>query len=115
MFGVYSVTAFAVATEAREQVIRVALGETRQRARWRVVGASLRPAIAGAALGVAVAWASARFVQAFLFDVHADDPRMLAGVSLLLLALTVMAAWLPASRAAGLDPAVVLRDAGDRS
>ena len=72
--------------------------------------------IAGAALGVAVAWASARFVQAFLFDVHADDPRMLAGVSLLLLlALTVMAAWLPASRAAGLDPAVALRDAGDRS
>lgn len=114
MFGVYSVTAFAVATEAREQAIRVALGETRERARRRVVGASLKPAMIGAALGVAVAWACGRFVQSFLFEMRADDPRLFAVVSVALLALTVVAAWLPASRAARLDPSVVLRDTGDQ-
>ena len=114
LFGVYSVTAFAVATQAREQAIRVALGETSASARLRVVGASLRPALAGAVLGVAAAWMAGRFVESFLFEVRATDPRFLTAVPIVLVSLTILAAWLPASRLAHLNPAVVLRD-GERA
>jgi hypothetical protein len=110
MFGVYSVTAFTVATQAREQAIRVALGETREGARRRVVLASLRPAAVGALLGVAAAWASSRFVESFLFEIRADDPRALAAAPAALILFALIAAWVPASRASRLDPAAVLRE-----
>jgi predicted permease len=114
IFGVYSVTAFAVATQAREQAIRVALGETRDRAQRRVVGGSVRPALAGAALGTAVAWIAGRFVEAFLFEVRADDPWLLTIVPIALLACTLLAAWIPAARAARFDLAAALRDDRER-
>lgn len=114
LFGVYSVTAFAVATQAREQAIRVALGETRRRAQRRVVGGSVRPALAGAALGIAVAWTAGRFVETFLFEVRANDPWLLATVPAALLACTLLAAWVPAARGARLDPVAALRDDRER-
>jgi hypothetical protein len=107
-FGVYSVTAFSVATQAREQAIRIALGESRAQARRRVIVAAIRPAAIGAAAGVAAAWASGRFVEAMLFDVQAHDPIVLTAVPVAILLVTVIAAWVPASRAARQDPTRVL-------
>lgn len=111
--GVCSVTAFTVAAQARELAIRVVLGETRGGARRRVVLASLRPAAAGALLGAGAAWASSRFVESFLFEIRADDPRALAAAPTALILFALVAAWVPAAKAARLDPAAVLRD-GDR-
>jgi predicted permease len=108
VFGVYSVTAFGVATQAREQAIRIALGESRPQARRRVIVAAVRPAAIGAAAGVAAAWAGGRFVEAMLFEVQAHDPVVLTAVPLAIVLLTVIAAWAPASRAAREDPTRVL-------
>jgi ABC-type antimicrobial peptide transport system permease subunit len=63
----------------------------------------------GAVLGLGLAVASARFVEAFLFDVSAIDPLALAGAALVLVLVAVCAAWLPARRASRLDPTVALR------
>jgi hypothetical protein len=111
-FGVYSVTAFGVATQAREQAIRIALGESRAQARRRVIVAAVRPAAIGAAAGVAAAWASGRFVEAMLFEVQSHDPLVLTAVPLAILLLTIIAAWVPASRAARQNPTSVLNASG---
>jgi putative ABC transport system permease protein len=108
LVGVYGVTAFGVARQAREQAIRLALGETRARARRRVVFDALRPAMLGSILGVAAAWSGGRFVESLLFQVNAGDPATLSAAPAAMVALAALAAWLPAARAARRDPTTAL-------
>ncbi|HKQ62645.1 MAG TPA: FtsX-like permease family protein, partial [Candidatus Polarisedimenticolaceae bacterium] len=69
----------------------------------------LRLALAGAALGLAAALALTRLLAAQLYDVRPTDPPTLVAVTLLLLGVVVVASWLPARRAARVDPVVALR------
>jgi hypothetical protein len=66
--------------------------------------------VAGLALGLAGSWWAARFVAPLLFQVEARDPMTFSGTAAVLLAVGVLAAWVPARRPARLDPATVLRE-----
>jgi ABC-type lipoprotein release transport system permease subunit len=103
------VTDHDVALRRREMGIRFALGADAARVRRLVVGQALAPLVAGLAAGWLIALWLAPLAQPFLHNVDPRDPWTYAGVAGVLLAAGAIAAWLPASRAARTDPAVVLR------
>jgi hypothetical protein len=107
--GAYSVTAVSVARRTREFGIRMALGERRGLIWRRAMWTALSPACAGVIAGGAGAWAAARLLESFVFDVSPRDPATLAGVALALLAVAITAAAIPAQRAARVDPLSALR------
>jgi ABC-type antimicrobial peptide transport system permease subunit len=76
-----------------------------------VVFQGVRLVAAGIAVGVGAAVLASRLMSSVLFGVSATDPRVLVGVPVALLAVAILACLIPAQRAAGLDPAEVLRDA----
>jgi ABC-type antimicrobial peptide transport system permease subunit len=108
LLGAYSVTTCAVASQRHELAIRLALGETVREARRRVVWSSVRPAAVGVGIGLTAAWYASGFIATFLFESSPTDPRLLA-VPAVLLALVALAAFMPASRLAKVDPAAVFR------
>ena len=107
--GVYGVVSYLVSQRTREIGIRVALGARRGSVTRLVVGRSLIPIAAGIVIGLGGALASSRLLQTMLFQVRPNDPIVLIGISCLLLAAAVAASWVPARRAAGVDPLLVLR------
>jgi putative ABC transport system permease protein len=108
--GVYSLIAYVVSWRTREIGIRLALGAMR----WQIVGAivkqSLLLAVGGSAVGLFVAALLMRFLQSFLFGVRALDPVTFCAVPALMLLLSLVAAWVPARRAAAVDPMETLRN-----
>jgi ABC-type antimicrobial peptide transport system permease subunit len=107
--GLYGVTSYAVSRRTRELAMRMALGANA----WHVVRLVLRSVAAVVACGVAIGialslWAS-KFVTTLLFGVHARDPLTLGTAVLALTMVAFLAGWLPARRAARLDPNEVLR------
>jgi predicted permease len=107
--GVYAVMASFVAQQTREIGVRVALGATPAHIRRGVLGLAWRHLLAGLALGVPIAWWLSRGFSALLFQVTPADVSVYAGVATLLCATGVLAAWIPARRAARLDPILSLR------
>jgi len=107
--GVYGVLAQVSRNRTREMGIRIALGAQAGRVRWLVVRQGLRLTIAGLALGAVGAVLSTRLMAKLLFQVTPTDPATLIGVSLLLAATSILAAWIPALNASRADPAVALR------
>lgn len=107
--GLYGVLAFSVAERTREIGIRVALGADSGDVLGLVVGRGLALAGAGTAIGLAAALALTRLLSGLLFDVTPGDPVTFAGIAVLLLAVATLATWLPARRAAALDPVEALR------
>ncbi len=108
--GLYGMVAHAVSARRTEIGLRMALGARPggiSRLVFRRVGVLIA---AGLALGVAGSWWAARFVAPLLFQVDARDPRTFSGTAVVLVAVAVLAAWVPARRAARLDPASVLRE-----
>jgi predicted permease len=108
--GLYGVVAHAVRARQTEIGLRVALGATPTsilRLVFERVGVSIA---AGLALGVAGSLWATRFVEALLFQVEPRDPMTFGGAAAVLVAVGVLAAWMPARRAASLDPATVLRE-----
>ncbi|MBI3493232.1 MAG: ABC transporter permease [Acidobacteria bacterium] len=108
--GVYGVLSYAVSSRTRELGIRLALGADGRRLLTLVLGEGLRLATIGAVLGIAAALAVARVMQGLLVGVTASDPRVLAAGVAVMLVVSALAAFLPARRAAAIDPIVVLRD-----
>ena len=108
--GVYSVLAYATTRKTHEIGIRVALGAERADVlRW-VIGAGLRLVTAGAAIGLFASLLLGRAIQAELWrGVKPYDPATLAGTTLLLVATGALACWIPARRAARVDPMAALR------
>ena len=103
--GLYGVVAHAVRARQREIGLRMALGATPSsivRLAFRRVGVLIA---AGLALGLGGSLWAARFVEALLFHLEARDPVTFAGATAVLVAVGVLAAWMPARRAARLDPA----------
>ena len=107
--GVFGVMNYAVTQRLREISIRMALGASTLGVLQMIVGQALALAAAGGLVGLAAAFALGRAIQSQLFGVTVFDPLTLAGVTAVLAASAALASFLPARRAAGLDPAGVLR------
>jgi len=107
--GVYGVLSFTVAQRTREIAVRMALGAHRGRVLLLVVGRVLRISVISAVVGVITARALSRLMSALLFEVSPADPRTYVVVTVVLLATALIAAYVPARRAAAVDPMVALR------
>ena len=107
--GIYAVVSYAVARRIREIGIRMALGARAADVTSLVFSQSARPIAVGLGLGLALGAAEARLLREFLFEVSPLDPVTFAAVALLLAACGAAAAWLPARRAARIDPMAALR------
>lgn len=107
--GIYGVVSYSVTQRTHEIGVRVALGAGACEVLAMVLAQALRLAVTGLALGLAAAFALTRLLAALLFGVSPKDPLTFLLISLLLGAVAVAAAWLPARRAADLDPLNALR------
>jgi putative ABC transport system permease protein len=107
--GVYGVLALSVASRRREIAIRAAIGAHRRDIRQLVFGEGFRLVLGGIVAGMAGALAVSRVLQSFLFEVEPTDPMTLAGAGALFAAVTLLAFWAPARRAAAVDPLEALR------
>src|SRR4030095_5418536 len=107
--GLYGLMAYAVTQRRREIGVRMALGATRRDVLRLVLARALRIVVAGLLVGLAGAAGVTRVLQRFLFGVTPTDPIAFTLVTLLLMAVGLMAAWLPARRATRIDPCAALR------
>ena len=107
--GLYGLMAYAVTQRRREIGVRMALGATRRDVLRLVLTRALRIVVAGLVVGLVGAVGVTRVLQTFLFGVTPTDPLVFTTVTLLLLAVGLMAAWLPARRATRIDPLAALR------
>ena len=107
--GLYGVMAYTTARRTNEIGIRLALGATRADVLGMVLKESLLLAAVGIAAGIPVTLAMTRLISSKLFGVSATDPLTIAGATLLMTAVAALAAFLPARRAARIDPMAALR------
>jgi predicted permease len=107
--GIYGVMAYMVSQRTNEIGIRMALGASPGEVVRMVVGQSMRLAFIGIAVGVLTALALTRLMGSLLFNVAPYDPLTFAAVSAILAAVALLAGWLPARRAARIDPLRALR------
>jgi predicted permease len=108
--GLYGIMAYMVARRRNEIGVRIALGAGQSRVVRMVLGETGRIVAAGVAIGVALSLAATRLVVSFLYGVKPNDPATLFGSMVVLAAIGVAAAALPAWRAARLDPVEALRE-----
>jgi predicted permease len=107
--GLYGLLSFEVARRTREIGIRMALGAERADVMRSVAARGLRVTVVGVVAGIAGGVAVTRFLSSLLFGLKASDPVTIAGVSLILIAVALVACYLPARRATKVDPMVALR------
>jgi putative ABC transport system permease protein len=107
--GIYGLISFTTAQRTQEIGIRMALGAQAGDVLRLVLVQGMRLAIAGAALGIAAALGLTRLMESLLFGVGAVDPLTFTVVSSLLLSVAFVACWIPARRAAKVDPIIALR------
>jgi predicted permease len=107
--GIYGVIAYLVAERRQELGIRLALGASRRTVVWLVSRQGLRMALAGVALGMGGVVAAARSIASLLYNVSALDALTLTASALALLAIALLASFLPARRAASVNPMQALR------
>ncbi len=110
--GLYGVLAHAVTEQRREIGIRMALGARPADVVSHTLRSALSLLVVGLAVGLAGAFALTRVLKGLLFEVSALDPVALAVACVLMTLVGILAAWIPASRAARVDPMTVLRDEG---
>ncbi len=107
--GLYGVISYSVARRTREIGIRMALGAPGDRVARRVVHEGMRLTGLGLLIGLALSFAAAKIMAALLYGIHPTDLVTRAGVSLLLVAVALVACYLPARRASRVDPVDALR------
>jgi predicted permease len=107
--GLYGVVAYSVASRSREIGVRVALGARRRDVLRLVLTQGVTLVLIGLALGIPAAWAVTRLLSSFLIGATASDVIAFGGASLLLAATALLASWIPARRAASVDPVAALR------
>ena len=107
--GIYGLTAYSVSRRTHEIGLRVALGASQPQILRLVVGRGLVTSLIGACIGVAAAFALTRGLSGMLYGVTATDPMVFAGVPLLLIAVSVLASYVPARKATRIDPLTALR------
>jgi len=111
--GLYGVVAVRVAQRAREIGIRMALGASPRAMAAAVVRQGIQYALGGLLLGIPMALALARYMNSVIFGITARDPLTFVLLPALLLGVTMVACYLPARRAAGVDPVAVIRSTTD--
>ena len=107
--GIYGMLAYDVTLRTKEIGIRGALGATRTQIVTLILRQGLWKSGVGLIIGLGGAFYLSRYMGSLLFDVKPTDPLVFAGVSLLLLLVALLASWLPARRAAKVDPVIALR------
>jgi predicted permease len=107
--GLYGLMSYAVTRRTREIGIRVAVGAQRENVLWLVLRETLALALLGIAIGIPCALAASRLIAGMLFGLSSNDPSTTVAISLLLLAVAVLAGYLPARKASAIDPIVALR------
>ncbi len=107
--GIYGVVAHGVAQRRREIGIRVALGATAGEVQRAVIRQALTLALTGLTIGLIATYALTQIIVSLLYAVHATDPLTHAAVAALLLAIALLAGFIPARGAARIDPATALR------
>ena len=108
--GLYGVTSYAVSTRRTEIGIRMALGANPAGVVRLVLSRVATLVFIGVAVGAALSLWASRFVATLLYGLEPRDPATFIGAALLLGAVGLLAGWLPARRAARIDPTVVLRE-----
>jgi len=109
LIGIYGVVAYAVARRTREVGIRLALGAPQAELRRMFLRQALVLTSIGTALGLTAAVGATRVMTSWLFEVRPVDPLTYTTVALLLMAATLLASYVPASRASRLNPVAALR------
>jgi putative ABC transport system permease protein len=107
--GIYGLLAYSVSERTREIGVRLAIGAHPRRILTMVLGNATRLVGTGLAIGMAGAFAVSKFLSGMLFETSAHDPVSFTLAPLLLLGVALAAAWIPANRAASLDPVQALR------
>jgi ABC-type antimicrobial peptide transport system permease subunit len=107
--GLYGTLAYTVSLRQREIGVRIALGAQPSQVRLMIAGDGLVLAAIGVAIGVGAAIGVMRFLRSLLYDVSPTDPVILIGTCAVLLFVALAASWVPARRAASLDPTWALR------
>ena len=107
--GVYGVLSYAVSRRTQEIGIRMALGAEPGLMLGMILRDGIALVLAGVMAGLGAVIALTRYLQAMLYDVSPTDPVTFAAVAVLLIAAAVIAMWIPAQRAACVDPIVALR------
>jgi putative ABC transport system permease protein len=108
--GIYGVVAYAVSQRAREIGIRMALGAQAGDVLRMVVSQGMSLTLIGVTLGLAAALALTRVIKSLLFNVSATDPATFALIALLLVSVALIASYIPARRAAKVDPLLAIHD-----
>jgi len=107
--GIYGVMSYVVASRTREIGVRIALGAAKRDVLILIVGQGMTLALIGLAIGLVIALGVAQLMAKLLFGVSPVDPVTFAGVSLLLGVVAMLACYIPARKAAKVDPLVALR------
>ncbi|MGB8581794.1 MAG: ABC transporter permease [Candidatus Sulfotelmatobacter sp.] len=107
--GVFGVMAYSVSRRTREFGVRIALGATSRNVLGMVLEQGMYTILIGVAIGIVGSFALTQTVSSLLFGVTATDPATFAGVTLLLVAVALLACYIPAKRATKVDPMVALR------
>jgi ABC-type antimicrobial peptide transport system permease subunit len=109
LVGVFSMTAYAVARRTQEIGVRMAFGAAPVDVVRTMVRDAAWPAFLGLAVGIAAAFYATRIIASFLFETTAHDPATFAAAAGLMGVAALVAAWVPARRAARVDPVIALR------
>ena len=107
--GLYGVIAYSVSQRTREIAIRMTLGGQRDDVLRLILGHGTKVALIGVAIGIAAALGLSRFLSGLLFGVKPTDPLTFLVVTVVLVLVSLLACYIPARRATGVDPLIALR------